>query len=231
MSINFTEQFRIRSATFDDTAAAAELCNTAAMHVTGEPTTSPERVKATWERPGFNIATDTWLVHTSEGKLVGYAGFSDRAPHVALWAWAYVHPDYRNQGIGAELIQLSDERAREVIPLAPENSRIALYRGVNTLDDSARRLFVQQGYASVRGELRMRIDLNDQLPAPVFPNGVRMRAIDSERDAWTVYRTVEDCFQDHWGFVKQPEDEGFAQMKHFMDTDPDFDYGEKTLKL
>jgi mycothiol synthase len=223
MSISIIEDFTVRSATMDDVSAIAELENAASLDITGEPTTDEAYVRAFFERPDLNIDTDIWLIHTPEGKLVGYGAFSDRAPHVNLWAWASVHPDYRNQGIGSTLIRLSEQRARDIIPLAPLDARVALYRGANTKDEHEVRLLPKHGYRSVRHSWRMRIDLDEQPPAPVFPAGVRLRAIDPERDALTVYRTVEDVFRDHWGFVEQPRDEGFARMKHHMDTSPNFD--------
>ncbi|MBN1563134.1 MAG: GNAT family N-acetyltransferase [Anaerolineae bacterium] len=223
MSINLIKEFTVRAATMDDIPAIVELENADSLDITGEPSTDESHLRAFFERPNLNIDTDVWLVHTPAGKLVGYGVFSDRAPHVNLWAWSAIHPDYRDQGIGDTLIELAEDRAREVIPLAPSDARIALYRNANTKNKYITRLLPQHGYRSVRHSWRMKLELEAQPPAPVYPAGVRLRAIDPARDALTIYRTVEDCFSDHWGYVAVPEEEGFTRLQHHMHTAPNFD--------
>jgi hypothetical protein len=41
-------------------------------------------------------------------------------------------------------------------------------------------------------------------------------------DVLAVYRAYDEAFQDHWGHIEQPEEDGLARFKHHFD-DPSFD--------
>jgi GNAT superfamily N-acetyltransferase len=84
----------------------------------GESETTLEEVRTYWQIPGFNIATDAWVVLSPERQIVAAASM-DHREHALLYADGYVHPVYCGLGIGTYLLDLSETRALEHIPLAP----------------------------------------------------------------------------------------------------------------
>lgn len=216
-------QWHIRPATETDIPAIVELENTCCRAITGEDCTTVDQTRMLFERPDFNVAADSWLAFTPEGELIAFAGLIDRAPHVALWSWVDVHPDYEATNVGSVLTPLVEARAREIIPHAPEGTRVVLLRGIQQEEAAARHLLEQHAYTVVRHSWRMRIELGELPPAPVFPPEVRMRTIDPDQDVVTIYRTIDESFQDHWGHVAEPEESGIARLKKRMTTDPNFD--------
>lgn len=42
------------------------------------------------------------------------------------------------------------------------------------------------------------------LPAPAWPEGIRVRALVVDQDERPVVHAVRDTFKDHWGFVESP---------------------------
>ena len=64
--------FNLRTATWADLNAVAQLIYDV-CEADGDTTvaTTPEELKIDWQSPGFNMETDTWVVETKEGRVVG----------------------------------------------------------------------------------------------------------------------------------------------------------------
>jgi mycothiol synthase len=113
----------------------------------------------------------------------------------------YVHPNHFGRGIGTAIVRLSEARARENVPLAPENARVVLHNWINGRNADACALLEREGYAPIRYFLRMEASLEDAPPAPEWPEGVTVRHFASDEDALRFYETTEEAWTDHWGHV------------------------------
>ena len=63
----------VRVPTMDDLQAVFELINACDIVDEGMPDHTLDDLRIYWQSPDFNLASDAWLVETSEGKPVGYA--------------------------------------------------------------------------------------------------------------------------------------------------------------
>jgi len=217
-----TQELPIRPALLDDVEAAVELFNTCDLADVGAAGFTVEDVRNEWGSPGFNPATDIRIVTTPAGQMVGYIEVWDTVPHVRVWLWGCTHPDYRGQGIGAQLVRWGEERARQAIAKAPAGARVSMQIGALSNNQAACDLFQAAGFTLVRRSYRMAIDLDAPPPAPQWPAGVTVRTFAPGVDDEATYLAMEDAFQDHWGYVRRPFEEGFARWQHFS-MDGDFD--------
>ncbi|MFI9813012.1 mycothiol synthase [Saccharothrix variisporea] len=96
-----------------------------------------------------------------------------------------VHPEHRRRGVGTALATAVAERAA---PL-----RIWSHGG----HPGAQALAAKLGYRKVRELLRLRRPLDDTLPEPKLPDGVRLRAFEPGRDEAAVVYVNHRAFSWH----------------------------------
>ena len=174
-----------------ETAESLEPCGVA------DPTVPPERF---------------WLVAEAAGRLVGLATLV-REKGTRLYALPWVLPEWRGRGIERDLIagmslnaQGLDEPVLDV-PVRP------------TQPTYAAALESELGFSVVRTWYVMRIELNRDLPAPIFPPGVSLRQFVPGQDEVMLTGLINDVFWDHWGEGTHTLDE----IQH--DVSPPFDPG------
>ncbi|GAA1280877.1 mycothiol synthase [Saccharothrix xinjiangensis] len=96
-----------------------------------------------------------------------------------------VHPDHRRRGVGSALLAAVAERAPSV--------RVWAHGGLPAQEALAAKL----GARKVRELLRMGRRLDADLPGPVLPPGVRLRAFEPGRDEEAVVRVNHLAFSWH----------------------------------
>jgi mycothiol synthase len=169
---------------------------------------------------------DAWCILTPEGTLAGYATVFNQG-HGKIFGDGYVHPTQHERGIGTTIIRLCEARAREMVSTAPEGARVSVGFGINGLNEQARELFANEGYAPIRNFYRMRINITEPPEAPIWPEGVTVRtlATGDERlaDQRAVFDAVEEAFADHWGHVPRAF-ESWIERTHREDFDPSLWY-------
>ena len=215
LTVRPARPFRIEEA-----AAIADLYN-AGYHAEGSPFhVSAEEMVMYLEAPGFNVETDSFAIE-QDGTLVaiGDLEFSDKTGRA--WASGAVHPEYRRQGLGTQLIGLGEKRTLEWAATAlSENQPLQIQRYCSHNNAAAIRLFEAHGYYQVRSFYRMRTELDTPVEAPALPDGLVLRPFDEARDSQAVYETHMETFADHWG----SERDSFEEWSHYFlkapDTDP-----------
>lgn len=209
-----------RPATMDDFDAVLALFQAHDIFEIGEPDTSREDMLNEWQRPRFELATDTWVVETAAGELIGYADAWDKEPHVKIASSGTVHPDHFGRGIGTALLQWTEVRAQAHIPLAPRGAQVINSHIASHKNTAARTLLEDHGYYPVRCFWRMEIDLVQPPPDPQWPDGITVRAMDPATDARATFEAVEEAFADHWGHVPDTYESWFKRSIARDDFDP-----------
>ncbi|HET6944216.1 MAG TPA: GNAT family N-acetyltransferase [Gaiellaceae bacterium] len=140
-----------------------------------------------------DLPVDSWLLEDEAGLLA--AGWSDAVGDLAVGI-GVVHPRAKGRGLGRQLADRSEARARE--------------RGVRRIhqfvlggDPAATRLFLDRGYREVRRFYEMAIDLDSDPPLPSVPAGLELETL-REEDARSFFDALDEAFQDHWEHHSQP---------------------------
>ncbi len=209
--------FTIRPANLDDVEGSVEMFNLCSKAMIGAHAYTVERYTKEWQVPNFDLQRDTRLVITHAGQIVGCIEVWDiTEPHVHPWIWGLVHPEWEDKGIGTAMMDWALDRAREAIPRAPDGARVSAHAGTVNTYAPAKALLQNMGMKTVRYGWDMLINLSEEPPAPLWPEGISIRNIQIPDDAEALYRAEDETFQDHWGYVETPFEEGFKQWKHYV---------------
>ncbi len=201
---------------------ALALANACSQESMGTDEFDIEDYRNSWNDPAHDIAVDTRIAQTSDGTIVGCAELWNNTPYVGCWIWACVHPLFRGQGIGTALMDWAEQRARVARDRAPAGTRIVLEASTISSHQPSIDLLSERGYSAVRRRLSMARDLDDRLPAPVWPAGITVRTMRLDEEL-ALYRAKNESFRDHWGHVEVPEQEGFAAWQHRRINDSSYD--------
>ncbi|HXR65226.1 MAG TPA: GNAT family N-acetyltransferase [Ktedonobacteraceae bacterium] len=150
-----------RTPNTEDLAALSELvrsCESSADSMAGS---TLEELLSEWQRPDFHLANDAWVIVTTRGQIVGFAGVWHEE-HTRISTFICVHPDYRNRGIGTLLLRMAELRARQHIRQSCPGERVVLQGLINSANEGAHRLFEREGYQMGRPFLRISFTLAEE---------------------------------------------------------------------
>jgi ribosomal protein S18 acetylase RimI-like enzyme len=151
-----------RAPEMEDLVAITELITACDIAEYGIADSTMGDLASNWHQPGFNLATDAWVIVTNKGQTVGFACVWHR-DYEQIFTFVCVHPEYRSRGIGTLLLRLVEERARQHVRNARPGARITLCGTVNSLNEQAKRLFEREGYTSIRKIWRIVVGSNDSV--------------------------------------------------------------------
>jgi mycothiol synthase len=197
----------LRPAQWADVDAVAGLILDVCTH-DGDATVAvtPQELARAWKSPGFVLATDAFVVETSDGRIVGYEEFEDHHAHAYLGGDGYVHPDFLGRGIGTTLMRALEARAHQEMKLAEPDLRVFIRNGMSSGDKVSCEMHENEGYKPIRYSWRMEIILDGAPPVPKFPEGIELRPFDMTQDH-AVYEAHEEAFSDHWGHTRRSYEE------------------------
>jgi mycothiol synthase len=193
----------LRAPTREEAQAVTDLVVACDIEELGEPDFELDDLLTDWNRPGFDLQRDA-VIAIDGARIVAYAALVRRD-----YADVYVHPDYRGRGIGAELLAWSERRT--LAALEPGET-VRLGQVVTSDHAGARRLLERAGYEPSRTYWRMEMAFEGPPPPPSWPEGIRVRSFDRERDSRAVYALVQDAFADN----ERHEAESFEEWQAFM---------------
>ena len=221
---NLPTGYQARPATLDDLAATVATLNTAYEATIGAAPFNIDTLARDWTEPGFNLESDSRLVFSPSGEVVGYYEVWDATePVVRVMIWGQVHPGHRNRGLGTYLMSWVEERAAQALDKAPNGARVVLHAFVTSANLEARNLFENLGYHSIRQSWRMVIHLDRMPEEAQWPADIRVRTLRIGQDEADVLHVVRDAFKDHWGFVETPFDQDLERWMHKINHDSEFD--------
>ncbi|WP_350276654.1 GNAT family N-acetyltransferase [Kribbella sp. HUAS MG21] len=183
--------FTTRPATLDDAPAIQQLIAAAEQLWHGQVQTAAGAVAADLRRPLITLDLDTRVIEATNGDL-------------AAWAWVHggrraqidVHPSYVGRGLGTQLLDWAEERARE-------HDSDWLAQTVDDADEAGTALLRSRGYDVLATNWLLERPVTGD--APVLPDGVTLRPFAPE-DARAVHQVVQDAF-DEW----QPRRHGYEE--------------------
>ena len=216
--------FEMRPLRMDDLQAVTDMLNLVSRQVIGVEEFTLADMEREMTSPNFNLETDTRLVIAPDGQIAGYYEVWDlNAPHVRTYCWGHIHPDYDNLGLDQPLLAWAKERASQALLLAPSHARVVMVSHDYSRNLAAQRRYEAAGLALIRHSLRMVIPMNGHIPAPVWPEGITVRAAVLDDELRAVIHAVRDSFKDHWGFVEGPFEQELERWRHHIDNNEDFD--------
>ena len=211
---------RIRNYRPEDLQAAADVYRAADIALGHDRFYTADMIRTFIESPEVDADKDVFVVER-DGRVIGYADLEVSPTSGRAWSDGVVHPDYWRQGIGAELVRVTEARILEKASatLAPEVPIKAQRHAMETSPGEIA-LLESQGYHYIRSFYEMRIELDQSVQAPPLPGGIVLRPFEREQHAQAVYEAFQEAFADHWGFERNT----YEEWAHFLLDAPDVDF-------
>jgi ribosomal protein S18 acetylase RimI-like enzyme len=179
----------LRDATPADAPAIKQLMDEYALALFGEAQFSEEEIRSWFSMPNI------WMqVAERDGAPVAYVDvMSEESGHFAMDARTL------EADVVPVLFAAAEAHARR-------QTASPVLRGVVQGDEPVlREAFEAGGWALIRSFFQMRIELDDELPEPEWPEGLTARNAEPGEEE-RVYEAHMDSFADHWDFRRQPFD-------------------------
>jgi mycothiol synthase len=154
------------------------------------------QVRQAWSSPGFDPQLDARIEREAYAHI-------DAIDEGRVWINLRGNPS-------VELVDWAVERARARGGRVLSGSWVA---NESVLNDLRRR-----GFTSIRHSFRMSIELDGEVPEPVWPDGIRLRTF-REGDAPAFYEAGNEAFADTW----EPIEPSFEEWTHWVLDTPSFD--------
>lgn len=204
MTTKLSDGIVVRAMTLDDAAAYSDLRNAYSLATMGVTTTTPEETRNAFQTPGIDLARDGWLAVTATGRVVALADVFGPEPYTQIYGDGCVHPDFQGRGLGTHLLGLAEARALEIASAAPLDARAAIFQRALSTDTPAKRFLEDNAYQVTRHFWEMKIDLDEEPPAPEWPAGITVRAAVPGQDERAAYAAFDEAFRDHYNYQTMP---------------------------
>jgi len=171
-----------RPATPDDIDAVFDLVTTCDQHDVGEALLDSDDIVGDWQRPSFDLATESVAVFDGD-RLVAYAEL-----YQGRRAEGCVHPDARGRGIGAALLRWTWDLSR---------ARGGTFVGQPVFDGSdAVPLFTSYGYEPRWTSWILQLPPEAELTGGQLPPGTAIHELRPGMDELAAYEVIENAFSE-----------------------------------
>lgn len=196
------------------------------QYLDGEEAISRGELRNEWETPGFDLGESVRVVYDTGGRMVGMVEVWDEDdPPVHPFLWWMVDARYEDSGLGRWLVAWGIQRSRRALKRVGDGVRVSLRTAVHHEVHYAARVMDELGFDLFRHSFRMKVHFEGPPPKPEWPEGITVRPYRPDQDSETVYRVDDEVFQDHFGYVQQPFEEGFRRFMHNMTGSDRYDPG------
>jgi mycothiol synthase len=165
-----------------DAAATFAVVAAAEEHDTGEVAVELEDIESDWQRPSFDLATES--VGVFDGDLLVAAGEVYRGRR----SEASVHPQHRGRGIGTWLVRWAEDCARRSGGTVVGQT---VFEG-----SSGEALFRSLGYHEGWTSWVLEVPSGSAIEPQRLPDGYRLRDFVPGRDDEAAFRVIEDAFNE-----------------------------------
>jgi mycothiol synthase len=201
-------KFMIKHPTLEDAQAITDLVALCDIEEIGEPDISLSDVLDMWN--SIQIETDAWMALSATNEIIGY-GFVEVTGANRMDTCVFVHPHYKNQGIGSLLLKKVEERANVLAKGKAGEQK--LMNQIPFTNMAARNLVEASGYQFSRLYERMKIELEGQPDQPQLPEGITLRSFQPDQDEETLFSIYDETFRDAWGYTKKDFSTWISQKK------------------
>jgi ribosomal protein S18 acetylase RimI-like enzyme len=199
----------------EDAEAVLAILHATSMAAAGEIGDSLDELLEAWSAPGFDLSRNTTLILNPQGRIDGYVLLEDDVRPFAPAVDVYSHPDHwATDFITPLLLAWCQTRTLENIAVIPADSRLAMHAFCYSTEDRYRGQLEAAGYQVARHFYRMKIDLAEPIPAPAWPEGVRLQVVAAGDDWHRIYAVRRDAWRDHWGNVERDYETDYADWAH-----------------
>lgn len=146
-----------------DIQAVAELWRISKRKDMNLVVMTEEDVHFRWQRDGFYLAQDAWMIVTTQGCVVGYADVQRDEGQLGLEFALVVHPAYRGRGIGTLLLRMVEQRARELAYGFSTGEQVMLCVTAHSQNRLAKLLLEREGYTVSERFWRVSLERDDAL--------------------------------------------------------------------
>ncbi len=187
-----------------DVETATEFFNICEIAETGAPDFELEEVRAEWEET--DLARNIVLVLDPDEQIVASMQVTPHGGGI-FGSSGYTHPEHRGRGLGSFVAEWSERRALSDPSSDSMPAKRLIRSWVSTLNPLSSALFTGRGYQRVRQFKRMEINLQEEPPEPVLPDGYAFRAPEIEQDLPEIYAVIDEAFAEHWSSHQRTFDE------------------------
>ena len=173
----------------DLSSLARMLTEIESMDHDGEDT-SVEYLRASLAWPNYRPAQDVWVAE-AEGKLIGY-GVALEQPSQNCTIYVVVHPSYRRQGLGSQLLALTLQRAQEL-----GSKNILVY--ANQHNRGSNLFLIHRDFQEVGSSGAMKLTVEVEPPAAHFPEGFTLKRYSEVNDPLILLEALYICYLGMWG--------------------------------
>jgi mycothiol synthase len=192
--------YGLRAPAPDDLEQAAAVLMADDLDDAGQVVLDEGFLRAQWDRAGFDLARDAWVVTGDAGTVVGYGQVTREEPDIVA-SWGVVVPEHRGRGLGSALLDRIEERAAHLRPGPPP---LRFRHTINAGDRAAAAMLLARGLQPVRHFWHMQIELTGEVRPGPAPEGIVIRTLQSAQDLEAVHAVEEEAFADHWGHHPEP---------------------------
>ena len=150
-----------RPLTLDDAERMAATATAISVIMSPDERHNAETYLLSWEEPGFDLADSSLGYFADDGALAAYALlYTNRETPVHPWLSWGVHPDFRGQGLSAQVLAWVDSKAQAALERCPPDARVSVRNG--TIKGYAYRenAMLRAGYVPFRVAYDMRITMD-----------------------------------------------------------------------
>ncbi|MDW0116513.1 GNAT family N-acetyltransferase [Sporosarcina thermotolerans] len=198
----------IKNPTVEDAQVITDLISACDIEEIGEPDITLSDVLDIWN--SVQIETDAWIALASTNEIIGYS-FVEVTGANRMDTCVFVHPQYKNQGIGSLLLNKVEERAN--ILAKGKDGVQTLMNQVPFNNIAARNLVENRGYQFSRLYERMKIELKSPPNVPYLHEGMTLRSFRPNHDEDTLFSIYDETFRDAWGYTKKDGSTWISQKK------------------
>jgi mycothiol synthase len=192
----------------EDAQAITDLVSLCDIEDIGEPDITLSDVLDMWS--SIPIETDAWIAVSATDEIIGY-GFVEVTGANRMDTCVFVHPQFKNHGIGSLLLEKVEARAH-VLAEGKEGKQ-KLMNQLSFTNTDARKLVEDRGYQFSRLYERMKIELEGQPNQQRLPEGMTLQPFQPDYDEEALFTIYDETFQDSRGYTKKDFSTWISQKK------------------
>ncbi len=217
------ERLNYRPMTLEDIPQVVGLMNSHTQTLIKSDIFTIEQAQKEYSDPKLNLETDTQLAFGETGALIGYVDlFDTKSTHTMMNSWISVLPNRGGEALENGLIQWMKHRASQLMEKANPQHRVTLNIYILEQDTRLANALERHGFKVERGSYHMRIDVTSVPEIQPLPDTVSISTMQPGEEM-DIILSVQDSFQDHWGWVPEAPEEMYKRWQNMYFGRPEFD--------